>query len=111
MKQVLILTDSIGAPRSKPLKTYYKDTWIGVLEEKLLKHNYKTFAYTQRAADSSHIKSRIEVQFGLYEPEIVILQIGICDCAPRVLKQNELRIIKRLPIINKLVHSYISNNY
>ena len=111
MKQALIIADSIGAPREKPLKTYYRDTWVSQVEDYLLNKGYKTFAYTQRAADSSHMKHRIDVQLKWYKPDLVICQFGIVDCAPRILKANELRVINRIPIFNKIVHKFISKNY
>jgi hypothetical protein len=110
-RQVLIITDSVGAPRAKPLYTPYSKTWVSILEDKLLKYGYKTFAYTKRALDSTVLESRMKVELFGYEPEIIIFQIGLCDCAPRALTDLELRIIKRIPLINRMIHKLIKRYY
>lgn len=111
LRQALIITDSIGAPRDLPL-TNYQDTWVSQIENFLLaNYQMKCFSYTQRAADTNHVVHRIKVQLQFYQPELVVLQLGICDCAPRVLKEKELRFIQKLPIIRKIIHKFISANY
>ena len=55
--------------------------------------------------------SRMNVELYGYEPEIVIFQIGLCDCAPRALTELELRIVQKLPIINRLIHLFIKRYY
>ncbi|NKB77467.1 MAG: hypothetical protein GKR96_10610 [Gammaproteobacteria bacterium] len=39
--EALAITDSQGAPRGFPIVVNYKDTWPGLLEEKLQEHSIR----------------------------------------------------------------------
>ena len=55
-----------------------------------------------RNLDISNIK--------VLKPDIIIFQIGIVDATRRTLKLYELRIIQKIPTINKVTH-HIAKKY
>lgn len=94
MKKVLCIGDSLGLPRPQ---VPYADTWISLLRQQ---RNYDFIADFHRNA-TTEILSQWEYGEHLlfYEPEIIILQLGICDCAPRYIKTTSLlyRLLYRFP--------------
>lgn len=107
-KQALIITDSMGAPRSNPL-TLYKDTWVSHIEDYFQnKYGIKTFSYTQSSLTTQQLIFKIKQQFIYYNPRIVILQIGAVDCAPRLLTMNELDFMEKLVpnVFSKIFHKF-----
>lgn len=103
--QALIITDSLGAPRKTPL-TYYKDTWVSQVEDYLFKkYNMKSFAYTQTGLTSQTALKQAATQLQYYEPKVVIIQLGIVDCTPRLVKYTSLETLEYF-IPNSLKKSY-----
>lgn len=96
MKKVLCISDSLGLPRPE---VKYEETWI-----KLLKLKYPEFDYItlfRRALTSSFLsEGNFNEYLKYYDPNIVILQLGIVDCAPRYLRDKSIikKIERRLPI-------------
>lgn len=94
--QALIITDSLGAPRDIPY-TRYKDTWVSMVEDYFYQeHGIKTFAFTQRGLSTQTALEQIEEQLQFYTPKIVILQIGIVDCSPRLIKFSTIQNLSKL---------------
>lgn len=95
MKKVLCIGDSLGLPRPQ---VPYTDTWISLLRQQ--RENYNFIADFHRNA-TTNILSQWEYGEHLlfYEPEIIILQLGICDCAPRYFPTYSFiyRLLNKLP--------------
>lgn len=95
MKRVLCIGDSLGLPRPQ---VPYEDTWISLLRQQ--RKDYEFIADFHRNA-TTNILSQWEYGEHLlfYEPEIIILQLGICDCAPRYLRTTSFlyRFLNHLP--------------
>lgn len=94
MKKLLIATDSLGLPRNFSENVPVNSTW-----PYLLKKYYTTF-------DIEFLKCRGRIiqhiyddayHYEKFEPDFVIIQSGIVDCAPRAFNRYELEIIKLLP--------------
>ena len=83
--KILILTDSLGLPRSKPEKCAYEDTW-----PILLKDIYPNIHQVSIGAATSHVLLKQIAYQKAFNPDIVILQVGIVDCAPRFMSRKEL---------------------
>lgn len=91
-KIVLCVGDSLGMPRQG---VSFLDTWFYRLLK--VKSNYYFLNNFRRALTTNELESRDLLEN--YCPNIVILQVGIVDCAPRYFKRNSLfiKIINRSP--------------
>lgn len=92
---VLIIADSLALPRQG---LPFKHTWPAILSGAL-----KDVTWINRGVrESTTERLNTEGEQGKdclewYEPDLVILQLGICDCAPRVMKRSVARLFHRLP--------------
>lgn len=77
MKKVLIITDSLGLPRLTPEKTEYEETYPYLLSKKFL-----IMHYSKGGGTIMELYEQVGY-FKAFEPDYVILQSGIVDCAPR----------------------------
>lgn len=104
-KQALIITDSLGAPRTIP-PTSYQSTWVSQVEDFLWeRYQIKTFAYTEQGLTSEMALKQIQKQLQHYNPSLVILQFGIVDCSPRIIKMKEFAYL------DSLVPDFLLNRY
>ena len=53
MRRVLIITDSLGAPRVSPETLYYEDTWPFKLKKRFDEYGIDTFIFTENGLDST----------------------------------------------------------
>jgi len=86
---VLIVADSLGMPREG---VSYKNTYI----HKLRKSTSKEFvdrSKRARTTDSLQKEDTLE----RYDPDIIITQVGIVDCAPRYSNEYERELFKIVP--------------
>lgn len=117
MKRILIVTDSLGAPRDvNGEKIEYEDTWIYKL-----KNNYiniidvDVIFITINGLDSNQLLQLTNDKLKLYNADLILFQFGIVDCAPRVLRNIEIKIISILKLsglVKKIIskyHSKLSN--
>lgn len=97
MKKILCIADSMGLPRPT---VPYEDTWIYTLKKNRQDIDFITLFKRSLTSDSLKDDNEYLVY---YDPEIVILQIGIVDCAPRYIKSNSLinKLVLRLPCKSK----------
>lgn len=94
--KLLIFTDSLGLPREKPEIVEYNQTWVN-----LLKANFEILVFSFGGGTVDQMYSQI-AYLKMFNPDFVIVQSGIVDCAPRALKQYELEIIKRSRLLSKI---------
>ena len=99
-KRVLIIGDSLALPRERPEPVRYDETW----PEQLKKTG--RFDIIQLSLGGGTIVDLFEQTsyYKHYNPDIVIIQSGIVDCAPRALTQLELRFL----LSNKLSRLFLS---
>lgn len=99
--KVLAITDSLGLPRAKPEFVAVEKTWINRLSNV---HEVVYFSYGGGTIDQ--LFSQVEY-LKLYNPDLVIVQAGIVDCAPRALTKTENILINNFRltkyIFSKLV--------
>ena len=104
-KRILIIGSSMAMPR---MEVPYEETWI----YKLKKHfnDYDIIDKSRRASTSRRLVSEgggyKNIKKGAdllehYNPDIIITQIGITDCAPRLFREDNIliKLINRLPNI------------
>lgn len=115
-KRVLIITDSLGAPRFVDgEKIEYEDTWVYKIFTYMRKYDIEVIFMTLNGLDSTQLLSLIKDKLLLYKADIVLLQYGIVDCAPRVLTDKEIMffsILKLSRVVKKIIskfHAPLSN--
>jgi lysophospholipase L1-like esterase len=93
--RALIIADSLALPRPD---VSYEHTWPAMLAERLPGiawiNRAQRLSTTERLNDEGNQGADC-LEF--YLPDIVILQLGICDCAPRVLHRRTAAVVYRLP--------------
>lgn len=103
MTKVLIVADSNGMPRNE---ITYEDTWIyklimsfpGLLFIDRCKRASTVVRLVSEGGDVVNIKQGADL-LEYYKPQIVILQLGIVDCAPRYVNKDNffVKILYQLP--------------
>ncbi|MCX2745192.1 SGNH/GDSL hydrolase family protein [Mangrovivirga sp. M17] len=104
VKRILVLTDSLGLPRELPETCEFEDTWPYLLKEKFLVHQVSI------GGGTINDLFRQVSYHKMFKPDIVIIQSGIVDCAPRSLNHFELDFIKRVPFISNIILKLIKKN-
>lgn len=102
-KRILLLTDSLALPRAEPERCEYEDTW----PELLKKHGYIVHQVSIGGATISELLSQCNYH-KMFNPDVVILQSGIVDCAPRFASKLELQILRKIPIVGKWMLNLLS---
>ena len=97
--KVLILTDSLGLARDTPEHVSYEDTWPSLVR----KDGYYVHQVSIGGATSDFILKQIPYHKG-FDPDIVIVQLGIVDCAPRFARKGEIEALRKIPFLgNKIL--------
>ncbi|MCO4754510.1 MAG: SGNH/GDSL hydrolase family protein [Bacteriovoracaceae bacterium] len=106
-RKILFLTDSLGLPR--PDQTIKDDeTWCQLVAKDMKQSDYEFFFQLHGGLHTKRLLLlRRQGYIGGYQPDIVVLQIGIVDCSSRVLGERAKEIISRIPFINRLVRNFI----
>ncbi|MFW0737289.1 hypothetical protein [Flavobacterium sp. T12S277] len=106
--KVLIITDSLGFPRSTPELLLYEETYIALLRNKFA--DYDIIHQGRGGATIRELYNHSTYYHETLNPDIVIIQSGIVDCAPRALTLTEQHIISRLPFVSKILISLVKKN-
>lgn len=98
MSRILVFTDSLGLPRDTPENVLYEQTWPSLLRE-------KDFEVIQISVGGGTIFDLYKqaAYYMVCKPEFVILQVGIVDCAPRMLTFNENLFYNNFKISRKIL--------
>ncbi|MBB4806598.1 lysophospholipase L1-like esterase [Chryseobacterium defluvii] len=104
MKKILIFSDSLPLARDFPETTLFNETW----PELLKKENYHIHQVSIGAATSSDILTQVHYH-KTFNPDIVIIQVGIVDCAPRFATKFEVEILRRIPRLGSKILRKINN--
>jgi hypothetical protein len=113
--RILFLTDSLGLPRDTPEIVHFDECWI-----QIVKSNFPKFHFDQVSLGGA----TIDVLFNQYdyhkqfEADLIILQCGIVDCAPRAFKKYENALLNSNSffrfisnkILNKKLINYLRKN-
>ena len=98
--KILFLTDSLSLPRVNEKEiVLYEDTYLCKL-----RNTFKNHTIVDSAIGGATIKDLYAQVFYYksFKPDLVIIQSGIVDCAPRAYKRIEKKILVELGIISKL---------
>ncbi len=91
--KVLVLSDSLAAPRTEPELLPYESTWPVLLAESV------PDALIYQVSIGSAIASDLLYQTRYWKaffPDLVIVQAGLCDCLPRAFKLWEIGLLGKL---------------
>lgn len=94
-QKILIITDSLSFPRSKPQMVRYEETWIARLKRAC--PDIDIIHHGRGGATLRELCVHSNYYFGTTLPDLVIMQSGVVDCAPRALSPIERMIVTRLP--------------
>ena len=106
LTRVSILGDSLSMPRPSE-GIVYESTYPFLLAE----NGYEVICKSKRANDTKiqSVKQNILDDVLFLNPEIVIIHLGIVDCAPRLFKRREIRLLNLLPIrVRTIVINFFS---
>lgn len=95
--KLLLITDSLGLPRNTPELVKYNETWCGILSNEFDIHQCSIGGGT-----ISKLLSQLEY-LKMYEPDRIIIQSGIVDCAPRALSEVENYLLNKYKLTSKLL--------
>jgi len=111
---ILFLTDSLGYPREEPGAARGRDVWpykvSTMLNKSRVSNNLNLFYDARPGRDTLELVKNRDKHIKAYQPDIIILQVGIVDCYSRALTKLEAMILSRLPLIGKLT-KYIVKKY
>lgn len=105
---ILILTDSLALPRLEPEFCHQKDTWPALLRA-------QGHRVTQVSIGGGTAYD-LAIQCNYYRKEtldldLVIVQSGIVDCAPRFAGKMEIKLYKVLPLVGKWIIKLLNRNW
>lgn len=106
--KILVITDSVALPRITPEFTKYEDTW----PELLRKAGHTVYQCSIGGATSSQLRSQCAYYNNeCFDVDIVIIQCGIVDCAPRFLKRIEVEILKNIRYFGPFIIQTLNKNW
>lgn len=91
-KKILILSDSLPLAREKPEKTEFGETWPQILK----KEGFEIYQVSIGGATSTDLLKQAHYHLS-FNPDIVLIQVGIVDCAPRFATKFEIEFLTRIP--------------
>jgi acyl-CoA thioesterase I len=103
MRRVLIIGDSNCLPRRDGK---YRDSWVSLLKRAMAGDDLIVLADGSRTTEYLVLNPLVrpdgEIDYDpssleMFDPAIVILNLGIVDCAPRLFTRNESRVLSLLP--------------
>lgn len=96
MKKILIITDSVSLPRkTNDGIVEWHETYVNRLKQELLDYEFITVAIG--GATIRDLRKQLNY-YKILKPEILILQCGIVDCAPRAYGKIEMEIIRKIKL-------------
>lgn len=104
--RVLVLSDSLALPRKYPEICAYEKCWPQLLASS---NQYKLHQVSLGGATIDEIKFQATYHV-LFEPDIVILQSGIVDAAPRSLSKYERIRLSKVPVFGNHILKFCNRN-
>ncbi len=93
---ILFLTDSLSLPRDGKIeKVKYEDTYPFLLKKKFAEHDFIFLGIGGATITDLHRQSSY---YKGVNPDLVFIQCGIVDCAPRPFRKLETKIINKLKL-------------
>lgn len=84
-KRILVVTDSLGLPRAIPETCHLDASW-----PRLLASKYDVVQISIGGGTIGELYRQVSGYYNNVKPDVVIIQSGIVDCAPRSFSKKEL---------------------
>lgn len=110
MKKILIMTDSLALARigkGEDKHVFYEETWPELVKKCLPVDEFEIQRFSMGHASVSDIEKQLKY-WRLYEPDVVIFQIGLNDALPRVLHKYELEFCEKYEYIGLKIKTYVN---
>lgn len=105
---ILIFTDSLALPRLHPEFCHQNETWTSLLR----KQGHRITQVSIGGGTSHDLVSQCNYyQKDTIDIDLVIVQSGIVDCAPRFAHKLELKLYQVLPLIGKKIIRLLNRNW
>tara|TARA_R110000868_G_scaffold153644_9_gene379156 strand:+ start:3886 stop:4566 length:681 start_codon:yes stop_codon:yes gene_type:complete len=111
--KVLFVTDSLGLPRPDR-KVLASETWCYLVANKLQTIGNSFQCFFQQIGGLQTKQLLLHSREGYlagFDTDIILLQVGIVDCSPRVLPERLRNIIAMIPVVRGIVRTIIRNNH
>lgn len=95
LSRILCVSDSFGLPRPG---VSYRTTWIALLKERFPDKDF--IGLFRRLGNTDMLSTTSYGEYlHWYDPDAVVIQLGICDCSPRYVPTNSkiYKILGALP--------------
>lgn len=99
LSKILILADSLALPREGSDDSPYESTYPYLLERRLRSHYPDPPIILERGMRRRTIEYVLDEWFELVElraPDLIVVHVGIVDCAPRIFLRRERQIVEGL---------------
>lgn len=107
MKRILLLTDSLALPREKPEFCAFEDSWPQLLKQTNL---FEIHQCSIGGATSTDLLRQAHY-YNTFNPDIVIVQVGIVDCTPRFISKKEKYLLAKIPVLGNKLIGYLNNPF
>lgn len=97
--KILFITDSLAFPRAEPELVRYDDTYLALLKTQFPDCDF--IHQGRGGATIVDLYKHTNYFHGTIAPDLVFMQSGVVDCAPRALTVVEQQIISRLPMVGR----------
>lgn len=104
MGKILLLTDSLALPRESPEICKYEQTWPYLLK----KSGYEIHQCSIGGATSTDLLRQAHY-YKSFNPDIIIVQVGIVDCTPRFINRKEKYLLTKIPKIGNRLIGILNN--
>lgn len=101
--KILVLSDSLALPRHKPETCIFDNTW-----PQLLKNSGFTLHQVSLGGGTIIDIFKQSKYHKSFNPDIVIVQAGIVDCAPRFISRDEKYFLTKIPRYGKKVINFLN---
>lgn len=102
MKKILVMTDSLALPRAKPEICKYEEIWPVLLR----RNDFYVHQISIGGATIDELFRQVEYHF-MSKPDIVIIQSGIVDSAPRALTKFENLIFNKYKLTRMILKKFL----
>ena len=109
MKKIVIIGDSLSLPRPDD-GINFECTYPYLLSKEL--DSFIIINRSRRANDTKEqtVNQNIMDDIVYLKPDILIIHLGIVDCAPRIFSRNETTLLKYLKFVNKYIIKFASRH-
>jgi lysophospholipase L1-like esterase len=96
--RIVAAADSLALPRPAPDNISWEQVWPTLLEERLCRAGLdsRVLNHGQRARTLPDLLATYEDVVACWNPGLVVLQIGIVDCAPRLFSRREHKFLNEV---------------